>query len=130
MIRGWVAWIQVTGGGKGSPGSNLGGTICLNVSWSCLATMGTAEVWAGQVVVSSLVAEGAMMVLFLWHLLNSTPVFSGVGGDGVCVDRVVNDSTVGKRVGMNLLSWSRGVWMDRKRSGQFGSWEGGQGLWL
>ena len=31
---------------------------------------------------------------------------------------------------MNLLSWSWGVWMDRKRSGQFGSWEGGQGLRL
>ena len=45
-VRGWVAWTQVTGGGEGGPGSNQGGTICFNVSWSCLATVSTVKVWA------------------------------------------------------------------------------------
>ena len=100
-VRGWVtwssvAWIQATGGGEGGPGSNQGGTICFNVSWSCLATMGTAEVQAGQPVMTSSVAERAMLVLFLWRFLNSAPVFSGVGGGGVCVGRAVNNSTMDK----------------------------------
>ena len=134
-VGGWttwssVAWIQVTGGGEGGPGSNQDWTIRFNVSQSCLATMGTVEVWAGRAVMSSSVAEGATSVLFLWRLLNSAPIFSGVGGGGVCVGRAVNDSTMDKRVGVNLLSRSWGVWSDRKRSGQFGNWEGGRGLRL
>ena len=84
-----VAWIQVTGGGEGGPGSDQDWTICLNMSQSCLATMGTAEVWAGRAVVSSSVAEGATSVLFLWCFLNSAPVFSGVGGEvSVLVERL------------------------------------------
>ena len=135
MVRGWttwssVAWIQVTGGGEGGPGSNQDWTIRFNVSQSCLATMGTVEVWAGRAVVFSLVAEGAMSVLFLWRFLNSTPVFSGVGGGGVCVGRAVNDSTMDMGVGVNLLFWSWGAWTDREWSGWFGSREGGWGLWL
>ena len=113
-IRGWmswssVAWIQVTGGGEGSPGSDQGGTICFNVSQSCLATVSTVKAWAGRLVVTLSIAEGATTVLLLWHLLNSTPVFSGVGRGGVCVGRVINDSSVDKGVGMNLLSWLWGV---------------------
>ena len=75
-----------------------------------------------------LVAEEATMVLLLWRLLNSLPVFSGVGGGGVCVSRAVNDSTMDEGVGMNLLSWSWGIEADRKRNGWHRSWE--RGLWL
>ena len=101
MVRGWatwssVTWIQATGGGEGSPGSDQGGTICFNVSRSCFATVSTAKAQAGRSVVTSSIAEGAMMDLLLWRLLNSAPVFSGVGGGGVCVSRVVNDSTMDK----------------------------------
>ena len=92
--------------------------------------MGTAEVRAGWLVVTLSVAKGAMTVLLLWRFLNSMPVSSGVGRGGVCVGRAVNDSTMDKRVGMNLFSWSWGVWMDGKGSGRFGSWEGDRGLWL
>ena len=100
-VRGWttwssVAWIQVTGGGEGGPGSDQHWTIRFNVSRSCLATMGTAEVWTGWSVVTSSVAERATSVLLLRRLLNSAPVFSGVGGGGVRVSRVINDSTMDK----------------------------------
>ena len=83
VVRGCVAWIQASGGGEGGPGSNQDWKIHLSVSWSCLAAMGTVEVWAGRPVVTLSVAEGAMTVFLLWHLLNSAPVFSGVSGDGV-----------------------------------------------
>ena len=73
MVRRWVAWTQATGGGEGGPGSDQGGTICFNVSWSCLATVSTVKAQAGWLVMTSLVAEGAMMVLLLWCLLNSMP---------------------------------------------------------
>ena len=125
MVRGWVAWTQVTGGGEGGPGSNQDWTICFNVSRSCLATVSTVKAQAGWSVVTSSIAEGATTVLLLWCLLNSMPVFSGVGGGGVCVSRAINDSSMDKRVVMNLLSQSWGVWSDRKWSGWFGSWEGG-----
>ena len=67
--------------------------------------MGTAEVWAGQLIVTLSVAEGAMTVFLLWHLLNSVPVFLGVSGGGVCGARVVHDSTTDQGVGMDLLLW-------------------------
>ena len=134
-VRGWttrssVTWIQATGGGEGGSGGDQDWTIRLNVSRSCLATMGTAEVWTGRSVVTSSIAEGATPVLFLWRLLNSAPVFSGVGGGGVCVGRAVNDSTMNKGVGVDLFSRSWGIWTDRKRSGRSGNWEGGRGLRL
>ena len=127
-VRGWMAWIQATGGGKGGPGSDQGGTISFNMSQSCLATVSAAKAQAGQLVVTLLVAERATTVLLPWRLLNSVPVFSGVGRGGVYVSRAINDSIIDKGVGMNLLSWSWGVWTDRKGSGRFGSWKGGWGL--
>ena len=128
MVRRWVAWTQATGGGEGGPGSDQGGTICLNMFQSCLATVSTVEAWASWSVATSLVAEGATTVLLLWHLLNSMPILSGVGRSGVCVGRAVNNSIMGQGMRVNLLSWQWGVGVDGKGSGQYESWEGG--FWL
>ena len=129
-VRGWVtwssvAWIQATGGGEGGPGSDQGGTICFNVFRSCLATVSTAKAQAGRSVMTSSVAEKATMVLLLWHLLNSAPIFSGVGRGGVYVGRVVNDSIMDKGMGMDLLPRSWDIRVNGKRSGWYRSQEGG-----